>query len=102
MARLGERLGVPAPRRPRAGMCARQKGPQLGRAVARALSKLDLGSYSSRELRATAASLVGERVEDWSAERHVILARGIVPPPELHRSSGGPTTSTGGAGDTGG
>jgi teichuronic acid biosynthesis glycosyltransferase TuaC len=59
-----------------------------GRAVARALERLDLIFYQSRELLdVAAASFFGAARNDSSLDRHIVIARGIPEPPQLQKQS---------------
>jgi glycosyltransferase involved in cell wall biosynthesis len=57
----------------------------FGRSVVRALQRLDVIFYQSRELWEIAASLLGMSPDRMAPERHLILPRGIPEPPTLGR-----------------
>jgi glycosyltransferase involved in cell wall biosynthesis len=59
-----------------------------GRAVARALERLDLVFYQSQELLDVAAtSFFAAPRNDSSLDRHIVMARGIPEPPQLQKHS---------------
>jgi len=59
--------------------------PSFRKAVTRSLKNLDVVFYQSHELLASAARLLGTNADSLVSERHVVLPRGIPPPPSLPR-----------------
>jgi glycosyltransferase involved in cell wall biosynthesis len=58
----------------------------VGRSVTRAIKKLDVVFYQSRELMAVASKLVGMSLEHNPSYQHMVLSRGVPSPPPLLRS----------------
>src|SRR5262245_22151663 len=58
-----------------------------GRAVARALNRLDLVFYQSQELLDVATASFFAAARKNSPDRHIVLARGIPQPPQLQKDS---------------
>lgn len=84
--RLAEDLSIPAAGWATGADTRVSPTAGLGRVVKRALRKLNIVFYQSQALRATAASFFGENAQDWNGERHIVLSRGILPPPVLQRA----------------
>jgi len=81
--RLGEELGIPAAGWAFGGDLRVPPSSGLANVVRRALTKLDIVFYQSHELRRSAAMLLKTSNADLNADEHVVLAHGIVEPPEL-------------------
>jgi teichuronic acid biosynthesis glycosyltransferase TuaC len=79
--RLAQRLGIPALGWATGNDVRMDGRTSYGRAVRRALERLDLVFYQSAELKRLAANLLGVSVERLSADRHMVLPRGIELPP---------------------
>jgi teichuronic acid biosynthesis glycosyltransferase TuaC len=79
--RLGRRLGIPAAGWATGSDVRVPCRSAHGRAVRTTLRRLDLVCYQSAELFERAAELCALPKEAFSAERHVVLARGVAPPP---------------------
>ncbi|HWP58311.1 MAG TPA: glycosyltransferase [Candidatus Acidoferrales bacterium] len=83
--RIGRELGVPASGWATGSDVRVPRSSSFGRSVARALRRLELVFYQSRELRAQAAALLGIAPEEMPPERHMVLSRGIAEPPPLQK-----------------
>ena len=84
--RLGQDLGIPACGWATGGDLRVPKSSSFGRAVTRALRRLNLVFYQSHELLEKAAGLLGVVPDELSHDRHLVLARGIPEPPSLPRA----------------
>jgi glycosyltransferase involved in cell wall biosynthesis len=80
--RMGRLLGVPAG----GWVTGNTPLPAFRRTMARALRNLDIVFYQSRDLLDKAALLLGRDTNGLRPERHVVLSRGISPPPPLDRA----------------
>ena len=83
--RIGRDLGIPASGWATGSDVRVPASSSHGRAVIRALERLDLVFYQSHELLEKAASLRSISSSKMSVDRHVILPRGIQMPPSLCR-----------------
>jgi glycosyltransferase involved in cell wall biosynthesis len=81
--RLGKDLGIPACGWATGGDLAQPPGSARQRVVLQALTELDLIFYQSRELFEVASELIGLHPNEMPQDRHLVLARGIEPPPNL-------------------
>ncbi len=82
--RIGRDLGIPA-----AGWACGEdvrfpRSSPLGRVVRRAIERLDIVFYQSRELLECGASLLGVLPSNMAPDRHIVLPRGIPEPPLPH------------------
>lgn len=57
----------------------------LGRMVRKAIERLDVVFYQSRELLTCGAGLLGVSPDDLARDKHIVLPHGILPPPPLAR-----------------
>jgi glycosyltransferase involved in cell wall biosynthesis len=84
--RLGRRLGIPAAGWATGNDVRVPTHSSYGRAVRQAVQRLDIVFYQSRELRECAAKLTGVAPQQLAVEKHLVLPRGIEPPPKLDDS----------------
>ncbi|MGH8056580.1 MAG: hypothetical protein ACREOH_05010, partial [Candidatus Entotheonellia bacterium] len=84
--RIGQHLGIPAAGWATGDDVRVPASSPYGRVVRRAMQRLDLVFYQSRELLDKGAALLGVTPDGIACERHRILPRGIPTPPALHRS----------------
>ena len=83
--RIGKDLGIPAAGWAFGNDIRHPKLSPLGGVVARAIERLHVVFYQSRELFEKGASLLGLSPDRMPCDRHVILPHGIPPPPPLPR-----------------
>jgi teichuronic acid biosynthesis glycosyltransferase TuaC len=81
--RLARDLRIPASGWATGGDVRVNPSSPHGRVVIRALRNLDLVFYQSYELLEKAAGFLGTSAEKLLGPRHVVLPRGIVPPPQV-------------------
>jgi glycosyltransferase involved in cell wall biosynthesis len=85
--RLARSLGIPAAGWAFGSDMRHPKDSPLGRVVARAIQRLDVIFYQSRELLQKAATLLNTSEDDLSSARHIILPHGIPEPPDIPRAT---------------
>lgn len=84
--KVGKALGIPASGWAIGGDMRFSSSSRFGRSVIRAIKNLDTVFYQSQELLDRAAELMGLSCEQMPLERHVVLPRGILPPPSLPKT----------------
>jgi teichuronic acid biosynthesis glycosyltransferase TuaC len=84
--RIGDDLGIPASGWATGSDVRQPAGSRLERVVTRAIKRLDLVFYQSRELFEIAARILEINSELMSKEKHVVLSRGIPEPPSLPKT----------------
>jgi glycosyltransferase involved in cell wall biosynthesis len=84
--RLGQDLGIPASGWATGSDVRLAAGSRTERVVARAINRLDLVFYQSRELFEIGARLLGISTEMMPEGKHVVLSRGIPEPPSLPKT----------------
>jgi teichuronic acid biosynthesis glycosyltransferase TuaC len=83
--RLGRYLGLPVVGWSTGSDVRHPPMSPYGRAVTQTLRRLDVVFYQSAELLAKAAELLGTTPEHLAPTRHIVLPRGVSPPPLLPR-----------------
>ena len=83
--RIGKDLGIPTAGWAFGNDIRHPRVSPLGKMVARAIERLDVVFYQSRELLEKAAELLMRSPDLMPTNRHVILPHGIPPPPPLPR-----------------
>lgn len=83
--RIGQALGIPASGWATGNDVRVPAASPYGRIVMRALNRLDIVFYQSRELLEKAAELLGISPLRMPPDRHVVLPRGIPEPPVLDK-----------------
>jgi glycosyltransferase involved in cell wall biosynthesis len=84
--RIGRDLGIPASGWATGGDVRYPPNSSYGRAVIRALERLDVVFYQSHELLERAATLLDISSSEMLADEHIVLPRGIPAPPSLPRT----------------
>jgi glycosyltransferase involved in cell wall biosynthesis len=84
--RIGQHLAIPAAGWATGDDVRVPASSPYGRVVRRAMQRLDLVFYQSRELLDKGAALLSVAPDGMARERHRVLPRGIPTPPALHRS----------------
>lgn len=81
--RLGQDLDIPAAGWATGGDVRASKSLPYMRALLRAIDRLQLVFYQSRELLGEVARFLGVTPEGMAIDRHIVLARGVPVPPRL-------------------